>query len=242
MKAKFVQTSNVKKFLAAVAALDDRAAPEACFALAQGPAGLGKTRTATWFAFQSEAVMITIKEKMSPTWLLRDLVNELGEQVPASRTEQLFHQAVGILSRDRRPIVVDEAERSITNISVLESLRDISDLLEIPIVLVGREYTLGKLKRHPQIYTRISSRCDFSLVGLDDVKLCVSELCEVKVTDEVVREIHAQSEGLVRELMKAIRNVERIGNRNQGKEVTIANIKGKTLCHEVSKATTKKVA
>ncbi len=242
MKPKFVQTSNVKKFLAAVAALDDRAAPEACFAVVQGPAGLGKTRTATWYALKTNAVMLTIKEAMSPTWLLRDLVHELGEQVPASRAEQLYQQAVGILARERRPIVVDEVERSITNIKVLESLRDVSDLLEIPIILVGREYTLGKLKRHPQIHTRVSARCDFHAVNLEDVKLCVTELCEVPVAEDVVNVIHDQSDGLVREMMKAIRNVERIGLRNQGKEVTLDQVSGKTLCHEISKTKAKKVA
>ncbi len=233
MKTKFVQTSNVSRFLTAVAALDDRAAPEACMALAQGEAGYGKTRTAKWWAMQSNAIYLRIQESMTPGWLLRDLVTELGEQVPANRVEKLFNQVVSIMAREPRPIVIDEVERAIKNISILENIRDISDLLEIPVILVGREFTWGALKRHSQIRTRISSRVDFAPATIDDVKICVDELCEVKVAEDVLPRIHQESEGHARLIITAIKNVERIGFRNKDTEVTADMLKGIVLCQEV---------
>lgn len=233
MKTKFVQTSNVSRFLTAVAALDDRAAPEACMALIQGQAGLGKTRTARWWAMQSDAIMLRIQESMTPTWLLKDLVTELGEQVPASRVEKLFQQVVGIMARNPRPIVVDEAERAIKNIAILENLRDLSDLMEMPVILVGREYTWGQLKRHTQIKTRISSSADFEKATIEDIRLLATELCEVKVADDVIQIINDQSEGYVREILKALKNAERIAMRAKSDEVTAKLVDGKTLVQEV---------
>ncbi|MEQ8318734.1 MAG: ATP-binding protein [Rhodospirillales bacterium] len=233
MKTKFVQTSNVTRFLTAVAALDDRAAPEACMALAQGEAGYGKTRTSKWWAMQSNAIFLRIQKSMTPGWLLRDLVTELGEQVPAHRVEKLFNQVISIMARDPRPIVIDEVERAIENISILENIRDISDLLEIPVILVGREFTWGKLKRHSQIRTRISSRVDFMPASLDDVVACVGELCEVDVADDVIPLLHTQSEGHARLIITGIKNIERIGFRNKGGKVSADMLKGVSLCQEV---------
>ncbi len=233
MKTKFVQTSNVTRFLAAAASLDDRAAPEACMALIQGEAGLGKTRTARWWAMQSDGIYLRIKESMTAPWLLKDLVTELGEQVPANRTEKLFQQVVGIMVRNPRPIVVDEVEKAIKNISILENLRDISDLIEMPVLLVGREYTWGKLKRHPQIKTRISSSATFQKADIDDIKLLATELCEVKVTDDVIQLINDQSEGYVRQILKALKNAERIALRAKSDEITIALVGDKMLVQDV---------
>lgn len=232
MKTKFVQTSNVSRFLTGVAVLEDRAAPEACFALIQGQAGLGKTRTAKWWAMQHNAVFLRIQESMTPTWLLRDLVNELGDQVPANRVEKLFQQVVGTMARSPRPIVIDEAERAIKNISILENLRDLSDLMEMPVVLVGREYTLSRLKRHTQLYTRISSTVSFEKAKRDDVVLLANELCEVNVHDDVIDIIMKQADGYVREIMKALKNIERMGLRNKSVPVTADMLKGKDLCRE----------
>lgn len=236
MKTKFVQTSNVNRFLTGVAALDDRAAPEACFALIQGQAGLGKTRTAKWWAMQHNAVFLRIQESMSPTWLLRDLVNELGDQVPANRVEKLFQQVVSTMAPNPRPIVVDEAERAIKNISILENLRDLSDMMEMPVVLVGREFTLSRLKRHTQIYTRISSTVSFERAKRADVVQLATELCEVKVSDDLIDIILKQADGYVREIMKALKNVERLGRRNRTDTVLADMVKNVDLCREDAKA------
>lgn len=233
MKTHFVRTSNVDRFLAAVSALDDRAAPEACMALIQGEAGLGKTRTGRWWAMQSDAILLRIKESMTPTWLLKDLVTELGEQVPASRVEKLFQQVVSIMARNPRPIIVDEAERAIKNIAILENLRDLSDLMEMPVVLVGREYTWGKLKRHTQIKTRISSSTEFQKATIEDINLLATELCEVRVSDDVIQMINDQSDGYVREILKALKNAERIALRAKADEVTAALVGNKTLVQEI---------
>ncbi len=232
MRAKFVQTENVSRFLAAVASLDDRAAPEACFCLAQGEAGFGKTRAAKWWALQEGAVFLRLQEAMTPSWMLRDLVTELGEQVPAYSTERLFQQACELLARDLRPLVVDEAERGVKNIRLLETIRDLSDLLEFPVILVGREFMWAHIKRHPQLKTRVSARAAFSAASLADVTKMAEELCEVPVAEEVLKTVHKKSEGHVREIVKALKQIEKIGRRNGGALVTPAAIDGVTLCQD----------
>ena len=235
MKNNFVNTSNVSRFLTAAASLEDRGAPEASIMLVGGNAGFGKSKTGEWWAVQQDAVYIRVKAAATPHWVLTDLVKLLGEQAAAHSCENLFGQAVGILAKMPRPVVVDEVENTLSNIKVLETLRDISDLVEIPLVLIGREFVYGSLIKYPQIRTRIGVRVDFSEATLADTKKCVDELCEVDVTEDVIKLIHDQSEGHIRETIKAIANVERMGKRNK-KTVTLENVKNVTLVHEWQRA------
>lgn len=233
MKTKFVQTSNVKRFLAAVSAVEQRAAPEATILLVSGDAGHGKSRTAKWWAVSAGAVFLRLKAAATPHWALTDLVTELGEMVPAASSEKLFAQIVGRLARAPQPIVVDEVENGLDNgARVLDTLRDVTDLVEVPLVFVGREYVWGKISRHKQIKSRVSARAEFSALPGEDVATLVADLCECPVHDEVVAEIARRSDGYVREIIKAIKNVERLGRRAGGGEVAPDMIRGEALTHD----------
>ncbi len=235
MHTKFVETSNVKRFMAATAAIEQRAAREACIVLGQGNAGYGKSQTGQYWATQQDAVFIRLKANCTPKWFLDDLVIELGEQAPERSCEKLFNQAVGFLVKDPKPIVVDEVENGLSQIKVLETIRDIGDLVDVTVIFLGREYVWGRLKRYPQFATRVGARADFSAETREDVAKCVAELAEVEVAEEVVEKIYLQSEGHIREVIKAIKNVERIGMRADGK-VTAEMTKGQPLTHEWQRA------
>ena len=233
MRNRFVRTSNVDRFLAAMAQVEQRGAPEASILLVGGDAGYGKSRTGTWWHVQHDSVFIRMKAACTPHWVLTDLVTELGEQAPAHTSEKLFGQAIGYLGKNPKPIVVDEVEHTLKNdIRALEILRCVCDTVEVPLILIGREYVRGRLQRHRQLYTRISGHAEFQPASAADVQLCVDELCEVPVAEEVVARIGVESEGLIREIVKAIGNVERVGNRNKGKTVTLDLLQGRPLCQD----------
>ena len=233
MRKVFVKTNNVERFLNAVAAVETRGAPEASFLLVGGDAGYGKSKTGLWWAVNNQAVYVRIKAAATPHWVLQDLVVELGEQAPAHSCEKLFAQAVGSLARSRRPLVIDEVENALDrDMAILETIRDIGDFTEVPVILLGREYVKSRLKRHRQIWTRISAIAEFGPASLEDVGRCCEELAEVEIAPEVVALIHDQSEGHIREVVKAIKNVERIGLRQKGRAVTLADIGSQPLTQE----------
>ena len=234
MKSAFVQTENVKRFLAAVQALEGRGAAEASLMLVVGDAGYGKSRTGEWWALRNDAVHVRVMAAATPHWVLSDIVRELGESAPAHFNEQLFAQAVGVLARDRRPIVIDEVENALRHMAVIETIRDLSDVCEIPVVLIGREHIRGRLRREKQIWSRVSAIASFAPATEADVGLACDTLAEVAIDPQVVAEIHRQSEGRIREVVKAIANVERIGRRSKG-PVTLAAIGGMTLTQEFQK-------
>lgn len=230
MRNKFVKTANVQAFLAGLNQLEERGAPEASMMLVSGDAGYGKSRTAQWWSVQTgEACFIRLKAASTPHWVLTDLVRELNQDAPERTCEKLFAQAVGALVQNPRPLVIDEVESGLHDIKVIETLRDIADTTEVPVVMVGREYVAAHLKRYRQIDSRISARVDFQPVGEADVALLARELCEVTLAPDLIKRIGAASGGLVRNVMKALANAERAAKRKSKSAIALADIEHHVL-------------
>lgn len=240
---KFVLTSNVRSFLAGLSAVEERGAPEASIMLVEGKPGLGKTRTGEWWAMQQDAIFVRLQPAHTPHWVLKDVVVELGGIVPASTCEKMYAQAAGILAKAPRPIVIDEAEHGLRNgAEVLDTLRGLTDLVETPLILVGREFVWGEIKKHPQLSTRVSQRVVFKPCGIKDVRLCFDEKCEVTVDDGVIEQVTQQSEGQIREIVNAIANIERFAARNKIKSVTRDQVAQEDLVRDLKNLNkTKKV-
>lgn len=231
MRIGFAQTSNVTRFLSGIATVEQRGAKEAGWLLVTGEAGFGKSRTVQWWAIQNNAVYLRAKAAITPHWLLLELVRELGH-VPANSNEKLFQQALTALARDPRPVVVDEVEHTLHDSRVLESIRDISDLIEIPVILVGMERVQTRISRHPQISSRIAQVVVFKSSTEEDVQACCETLCEVKVDGKLMDEILNKTGGRIREVINAIASVERQAKRNKLTEIGLKEMSGLVLTHD----------
>jgi DNA transposition AAA+ family ATPase len=237
MKPHFVKTQNVTNFIGGTMAVEVSGAGEACLMLADGDAGYGKSRTAQWYAesVTPAGIYVRLKSACTPKWLLHDLVVELGEAAPAQSVQKLYDQAVVALCANPRPIVIDELEHALSDIRVLETIRDISDACEVTTILMGRDYVKEKLRRHTAVWTRIATVIEFGPTSLEDTTALFNQTCEVEVAPEVIRLVHVESEGRIREIVKAIANVERLGRRLK-EPVTLTHVAGQTLCQEHVKA------
>lgn len=231
MRTRFVQTSNVKAFLAALTSVESRAAREAGMLLVSGPAGHGKSRTAQWWAAMTDAVYVRAKAGMTPHWILTELVTELGF-APERSTEALFGQALTALATKPRAIVVDEVEHTLHDSRVLETVRDVSDLVENTVVLVGMERVHARIKRHAQISSRIARVVQFRAASVEDVALCCREMAEVDVADDLVKEVHAQTQGRLRLVVNAVALIETHAKRNRMAEVSLRDVAGQVLVHD----------
>lgn len=236
MYKKFVRTSNVLKFLAGFTALETRGAVESCFMLVSGKAGLGKTSTVKWWALSPDvdAIYIRATAGITPHWILAEIVREL-KQVPDRRMEYVFSQTLKHVALAGRPIIIDEGEHCLADPRVLETVRDISDLTETPVILVGYDKINSKLASYEQLSSRISAVVEFKPLTPDDVKKCCTELAEVAIADDLVHDIHRQSGGRTRVVLDAIANIERHANRNKLITVTLADMKGQVMVHDWTK-------
>lgn len=213
MKKVFAVTSNAQRFLSGMTALEKRGAREACWLSLTGPAGLGKSLLVQWYAANYDGVYLRAKTSWTSRAALAELVTELGAS-PARRHDELFAQALGVLGRDPRLVIIDEVEHCLHDIKVLETFRDLSDLCECPIVIVGMESVKTRIQRHEQISSRITQVVDFLPASTDDVRVMAETLTDLQFAEDLIAKVHAESEGRYRLIMDALAEIERHAKRN----------------------------
>lgn len=239
MRNLYVKTSNTTRFLAKVAALQDRGAEEACLMVVDGSPGLGKTETVQWWATQQGMAFLRAKQGWTPSWMLRELLGELSV-APLRTFEQMYRQSLEALAARSRlaaqegtlfAVVVDEIDHIARRTDALETLRDLSDMLEIPFVLVGMDRVRSSLTRYRQIGSRVGQFCEFRPLSPDDTAALVRGLSEVPVADCMLDLLHRSCGGYVRELKEGIKAIERCGRRNAG-PVTVAMMARQVLLND----------
>ena len=224
MKNQFAVTSNAERFLTAMGALKDRGAAEASWVLLTGLPGLGKTELVEWWTVTCDALYLRAKTAWTPRAALIELAEKLGI-APARRSPELFTQILSVLGRNPVPLVVDEVEHCLRDSKVLEVFRDLSDLVEIPIVIVGMDAVRTQIQRHEQISSRIHQVVDFLPATLADVRLMAETLVDLPLiwADDLITKVHAESEGRYRLIMDALAEIERKAKRSHAQQVSAAD-------------------
>lgn len=217
--------SNVSRFLDGTRAVANRGAREASWLLVEGMPGLGKTGTLTWYGLKQNAAFIRAKAGWTPHWLLTDLADVLRVNSRIRSTEELFKAVMPELmiraNQDGLVLIVDEIDHAAKDAKVLETLRDLTDASELPLIAVGMKGAQPLLRRFPQISSRLADVVTFQPATVADVKLICAELSEVSIADDLAEEIQQRTGGLLREVKTAIGRIEHKFRRERGK-ITLA--------------------
>ena len=239
MRNVFVETSNVSRFLSALDRLSQRGAEEACLVVVDGAPGLGKTTTLKHWVAQTGSVYLRAKKEWTPNWFMTELLESLRVTPPhafqkkykLALEELASRQASAQMANRTFGLVIDEADHVSSKSPILETIRDISDMIELPTILVGMGKVNDNLKRFPQVSSRVSQKVRFENCSEDDVSALINGRCEVPVASDLVKFTLKASGGYNREILEAIANIERFGLRNEPDEVglTMADMAGETL-------------
>lgn len=242
MRSKFVETSNVKLYMKALTALEKRGAIEACIVVVDGEPGLGKTTTLKHWVSQTGSIYLRAKREWTPNWFLTELLESLRVQVPHSFQKKFAKalEELTVLNQSARMenrafgLVIDEADHVSSKSAILETIRDLSDAMMLPTVLVGMGKVNDNLMRFPQVASRVSQKVRFEKASQEDVRALIDGLCEVKVADDLCKFVLQVSGGFNREVLEAIANIERFGLRmDLGEEgVTMADMAGQIIVND----------
>ena len=236
MKVRFIKTSNTAAFMDALDKLEKRGAREACLMVVDGEPGLGKTATVRWWAVQNSAIFLRAKAQWTPAWFLRELLSEL-RRTPEHSFEKMYTQAIQSLGdrhetaqREGKPfaLVIDEVDYISRRAEIMECIRDLSDMLEMTVILVGMGRVRHHLSRLPQIASRVGQSVEFKPCTLKDAEEMVLGLSEVPVKADLIAYLHEQTKGRSREIKEGIAAIERTGKRVKT-EIGVAEMAGQTL-------------
>ena len=212
MKKVFVKTNNVKRFITMMNNLQNRADGVPGMGLVYGEPGLGKTQTINWWAFKNNAILVRCTQLMTARWLLTEILDEMGE-LSGYKISDCFKLVVRNLLVNPQIIIVDEVDYLTVDSRAVETLRDIHDKTNVPIILVGMINAKSRLKKFNHLYDRLSEIVKFEKFSKADIKTIVQELSEVEMTDCAIRYIYTNLNRF-RQIVKVINKAEIIAKAN----------------------------
>ena len=178
MRKIFVKTNNVRNFIGLVKNLQNKPKNIPKMGLVYGEPGLGKSQTALWLACKYDGIYIRASNLMTSRWLVEEIVREMDE-LPRYLTSDNFNVVISKLIQKPKIIFVDEIDYLMNNYKSVETLRDIHDQTDCPIVFVGMGLAHRKLERYKHLYDRFSEIVKFETFGVGDLSQIFSQLSEI---------------------------------------------------------------
>ncbi len=237
MKQHFVETSNHRRFIAGVSAVENRGSPEACIQLLTGSPGTGKSCTVDNWGAKRDAIYLEGIPGMSLSFI-RDYLADQTNVYARGKFAQ-YQGMVDHFRRSRQPIILDEAQHGLPNkAECIEYLRRIAEQANVILVLVCHTSEKHRFSedRLAHIATRVSDVTELKPASIEDCAIYLGDLCEVRVDAGIAQLVFEQSRGRYRLMSNAGRTLEAIGNKMGLTELTASDIKGIRLCEDAMKA------
>lgn len=218
MKKIFVKTTNVKNFIGLVENLINKPKNIPKMGLVYGEPGLGKSQTALWLACKYDGIYLRASNLMTGRWLLEELVKELDE-IPRFLTSDNFNIVIKKLKQNPQIIFIDEIDYLMNNYKSIETLRDIHDETDCPIIFIGMGLAHRKLERYKHLYDRFSEIIKFETFGVNDLSQIINQLSEVTFTPDAIEYIHSKYNRF-RQIVQLINQMETFSKDNNLEEIT----------------------
>lgn len=218
MNKTFIKTQNVKNFIGLVENLINKPKNIPKMGLVYGEPGLGKSQTALWLACKYDGIYLRASNLMTGRWLLEEMVKELDE-IPRFLTSDNFNIVVKKLKQNPQIIFIDEIDYLTNNYKTIETLRDIHDETDCPIIFIGMGLAHRKLERYKHLYDRFSEILKFETFGVNDLNQIINQLSEVPFTPDAIEYIHSKYNRF-RQIVQLINQMETFLKDNNLAEIT----------------------
>lgn len=219
MKFVTVKTKDVRAFAQSIDDQMGRANGTEGMEVLWGHAGTGKTTVLAHMVNVYDGIYIRVLGCSTVTSILGDLCKELGGKRKLRRTDMVDF-IVEELQRDNRPprpIFVDEADYCFRQFEMIDSLRDIYDLSNCPVILVGMENIARDIRTHEQVSRRITKWVEFRGLDIEDTTKVAEEICEVPLSPCLIEYVHAQTFGNIGRIVIALEKIEKFAMGNDFK-------------------------
>lgn len=219
MNKIFVKTQNVKNFIGLVENLINKPKNIPKMGLVYGEPGLGKSQTALWLACKYDGIYLRASNLMTGRWLLEEIVKELDE-IPRFLTSDNFNIVVKKLKQNTQVIFIDEIDYLMNNYKTIETLRDIHDETDCPIIFIGMRLAHRKLERYKHLYDRFSEILKFETFGVNDLSQIIGKLSEITFTPDAIEYIHTKYNRF-RQIVQLINQMETFVKDNNLAEINM---------------------
>jgi len=215
-------TKNVRRFLGAVRELSQRGPGLEGMGLLGGEPGEGKTTTLAYVSNLVNGVYVRANACWTVTAMLAEISHELG--LPRQRLKHpMINAIIGAMLIEPRPIFVDEADYLLRSTDMLDTLRDIYDMVPgACVILVGMEELAAKVRANGRFARRITQWVEFSGLDVTDAVTLAATVCEAQVGRDLVEHLHRETRGNVGRMVVGLSRIESLGKANGLEVVDLA--------------------
>lgn len=216
MKSAVAKTKNVlAAFDAYQSIVEASQSGTPAIAMFTGTAGLGKTTAGSWLFARADGLLVRCLKADTLGTFLHRLSEELSiDQTRCSRADRLQF-IVRELATTQKPLFIDECDYIAEKTEILETIRDIYDLTNIPIILIGYSALPSKVKRLGQLSSRISQHVEFRPADMDDLVLMAKELVtDTRINDCLLKDLLVAAGGNFRRLHTGLDTIEKFARSN----------------------------
>lgn len=240
MRHVTVKTTNILRLMNALDALlaDDRRVEG--MGVVHGEPGEGKSTAVAFAVIETRGAFIRARASWTMTSMYDAICHGLG--LPTHpHSARMLDAIIERLADAPRPLFIDEADYLTrpyqSGPELLDALRDIYDLAQVPVVLIGHADFPQKIggPRYSRFFRRVTQWVPFTGLGVRDVQRAVGALAEVEVegampvgsTDIVpiegtlVEAIYRGTRGNIGKVVNEIDAIERWARTNSREVVTL---------------------
>lgn len=190
-----------------------------------GPSGFGKSMAATYCANRTKAYYVQMQSTWTKKALLLAILTEMGIQ-PAKTLYEMARQIQEQLAVSQRPLLVDEADHVIDK-GAIEVLRDLYEASGAVVMLIGEESLPAKLKKYERVHGRVLVWAPANKPSLEDAaQLRPLYAPNIRVSDDLLQQIHADSKASVRRIAVNLDKAQREAMKRGLSELDLATWNG----------------
>jgi AAA domain len=197
MRYKIVTTKNIISLSSGFQESQSRKPGIPRMGLIHAPTGFGKSTAVAWLVNREQGISVRAMSLWSPTTMLMAILAELSI-TPPRYPAQMLQAIVDQMKLSQRPLFIDEADYLFHNPRMVDAARDIHDLAELPVWLIGSNKLEKLLARRKIVAGRISQWVKFDPCDLEDTHLLAKELCTVELQADLLEKLHKASKGSIR--------------------------------------------
>lgn len=217
MRRVIVLTKNVRVLLDAYSQLRDADANAPKICVVHGVPGMGKSTGMALLEKDWSACCTRATAAWTPRTMLLSILRELGRDDLKGSNQDQLDEITRLLSLSGRPLIVDEADYLFERRGLLELLRDIHDIAQVPLLLVGMERVVRKVNSRELVASRVAEQVKFEKLDREDARQYTDELCEVEVADDLLDDLHRKANGSARRIWLGLNQIENFGLARGGR-------------------------
>lgn len=203
---------NVSRLLALIDRLSRRGDGVPGMGCFYGFSGLGKSMAASFAVNTTRAIHVQMKSVWTQKKLCEAILIELGVAPRGTAADMVERIAEG-LAIEGLPLLIDEADFLVRK-GMIEIVRDIYEMSEAPVILIGEELLPQKLKKWERVHGRIRSWVSAELADDRDFELLREIRAPgIEIEAPLLAAIKKASRGSARRIVVNLDEVEEVSRR-----------------------------